>query len=887
MAIYHFAAKVISRADGSSAVASAAYRSASRLHDERLDRAHDFTNKSGVVHSEILAPKGAPQAWQDRAALWNAVEAGEKRKDAQLAREIEFALPREMDEAQGVALARDYVKREFVDRGMVADLNVHWDIAEDGGAKPHAHVMLTLRELVEGEGGDLRFGAKARDWNSTELLTHWREAWADHVNARLAQLGLEARIDHRSFADQGVELEPQDKIGPAGVRRLDRGESADRAQDHRDIARRNGARIIAEPAMALAAITHQQATFTDHDLARFGHRHSDGKDQFDRVMSALRTSPELVRLGRDGAGRTRFTSREMLDVERRLERSANVMAQRRQHGVRPSSLAAAVASSTGRGFVLSGEQKDAVEHVTGREDLALVVGYAGSGKSAMLAVAHEAWSAQGYRVRGAALSGIAAENLEAGSAIPSRTLASLERSWSQGRELLTARDVLVVDETGMIGSRQMQRVLDHAEKAGAKVVLVGDPQQLQAIEAGAAFRALAERHGAIEITQIRRQYDAWQQQATRHLATGRTHEALAAYASAGMVEAHDDNEAARRALIEGWSSERRGDPDKSRMILAYTREDVLALNGQARERMKQEALLGPDHRVTTPRGERAFATTDRVMFLRNERSLGVKNGTPGTIVSIGAGAMGVRLDDGRVVNLDLKTYADLDHGYAATIHKAQGVTVDRTHVLASGHMDRHSAYVALSRHRERTSLHFSRADFATRADLVRVLGRERPKDMALDYVEAFARRPQIGEREGPSRSASGMFAGFRPSPLPIATPSKAVTDDATRQAVRAYARATADASRMERSGLPVLEHQSQALARAGQSVANLWPGALGHLGAAMKARPDLLSAAIKGRLGPLLAAMETERTAGAGKGLKIHAKTPTLGKDREDHGWEI
>ena len=164
----------------------------------------------------------------------------------------------------------------------------------------------------------------------------------------------------------------------------------------------------------------------------------------------------------------------------------------------------ALTAGEGRGLTLGEGQRDALEHITGSGDLALVVGYAGTGKSAMLGVAREAWEAQGYQVRGAALSGIATESLEAGSGIGSRTIASLEHGWAQGRDVLTARDVLVIDEAGMIGSRQMDRVLSAAELAGAKVVLVGDAEQLQAIEAGAAFRALTERHGAAEITEIRR-----------------------------------------------------------------------------------------------------------------------------------------------------------------------------------------------------------------------------------------------------------------------------------------------------------------------------------------------------------------------------------------------
>ncbi len=282
MAIYHFSAKVISRANGSSALASAAYRSASRLYDQRLDRSHDFANKSGVIHSEVMVPEDAPDGLREREKLWNAVEAAEKRKDAQLAREVEFAIPRELTKEQGVELARDFVQTEFVDRGMIGDLNIHWDIGADGQAKPHAHVMLTMRSVDENG-----FGAKVREWNRTEQLEHWREAWAVHVNERLAELGIEARIDHRSFEAQGIGLEPQHKIGPAAARMAGEGLEPDRLEEHREIARANGMRIIADPSVALDAITRQQATFTHRDLAMFAHRHSDGLEQFNAVMGAV------------------------------------------------------------------------------------------------------------------------------------------------------------------------------------------------------------------------------------------------------------------------------------------------------------------------------------------------------------------------------------------------------------------------------------------------------------------------------------------------------------------------------------------------------------------------------------------------------------------------
>lgn len=844
MAIYHFSAKVISRAKGSSAVAAAAYRSASRLHDERLGRAHDFSAKAGVVHSEVMLPEGAPERWRDREILWNEVEAKEVRKDAQLAREVEFALPRELSQRDGVELARSFVQREFVGKGMVADLNVHWDVGADGEAKPHAHVMLALRSA-----GPEGFGGKVRDWNATDQLVAWREAWADHANRRLAELGIDARIDARALKDQGIDLEPQNKIGASGARREIHGEAAERAEDHRAIARRNGERILAEPEIALSAITHQQATFTDHDLARFLHRHTDGKAQFDGALAKVRASSETVRLGRDGQGRERFTSREMLRVERGLERDADKMAERLGHAVTQRDKDAALARSSAAGLNLSTAQRDAVDHVTRRGDLALLVGYAGTGKSALLRVAREAWEAQGYRVRGAALSGMAAESLEGGSGIPSRTLASLEHAWARDRDLLGPRDVLVVDEAGLVGSRQLSRVMAQAQSAGAKVVMVGDAEQLQAIEAGAAFRALSERHGAFELTEVRRQQVAWQRDATRQLATGRTVQALGVYAAAGAVHGHEDAAAAREAMVAGWWAAKQKAPETSQVMLAYTRDDVSALNGLARERMQAAGALGSDHTVETTRGARFFAEGERIVFLRNERELGVKNGTLGTVEQLGETRMSVRLDDGRRLAFDHKAYTDLDHGYATTIHKSQGVTVDRTHVLAGGYMDRHATYVAMSRHRQSVALHYDRETYADEAALGRALSRERAKDSTLDYPDLFAERRSIGVHSTP-----GIFAQFRGAAPSEGLLGETRPDDLAR--TQAFARAWRDMHRMRASGLEVLPHQQVAFDRAAGALDRARLGLAAGMDAALAREPSLAVAAARGRPEALMRAAE-------------------------------
>ena len=731
VAIYHLHAKMVSRAEGRSAVGAAAYRSGSCLTDERTGYSFDYTDKPGVEHAEIIAPEGAAAWVYDRTTLWNTVERSERRKDAQVARELEIALPVELSKDQQGELMRDFVRRSFVSKGMVADFAIHRDNPEN----PHAHLLLTTRSLTE-----TGFGLKRRDWNAKAQLVAWRGEWAQSANEHLARAGLDIRIDHRTLEAQGIDLVPGRKIGlslerqqePELPRNL-----ADRVAESRAIAAENGRRILEDPGIALTALTYSQATFTERDLARYLNTKTDGAEQFQAVFLKVKTADELVALGKDERGETRYTTQEMLRLERSLLVRGERLARSQRHEVSAAHRVQVLAD--GR---LSAEQREAFSHVTGGADLSVVVGVAGAGKSTMLESARRAWEAQGLTVKGAALSGIAAENLETSSGISSRTLASLELAWSGGREALTSRDVLVIDEAGLVGTRQLAGVLARAQDAGAKVVLVGDPEQLQAIEAGAPFRGLASQAGMVELTEVRRQKRAWQKEATRHLATGRTGEALEAYTHQERVREAPNREAAREAMLTAWAKDGRETPGESRLMLAYTRDDVQALNAGARALRAASGELGKGEVIETERGAREFATGDRLYFLRNERGLGVKNGSLGTVEKVRDGVLQVRLDgEGeRRVAVDTRWYRHLDHGYAATVYKAQGTTVDRSYVLATPHYDRHSTYVALSRHREEASVFYGREDFRGRRGTVEesfraTLSRERLKALAHDYLE--------------------------------------------------------------------------------------------------------------------------------------------------------
>ena len=723
MAIYHLSVKIISRAQGRSAVAAAAYRSASRLHEQHTGLWHDFSRKQAVVARGIMLPAGASAWMRERAKLWNGVEAREARKDAQLARDVCLALPQELSLSEQEDLLRSYVQEHFVRRGMVADYAIHHDNPQN----PHAHVMLTMRVV---EGG--KFGLKEPAWNAKARLLDWRQGWAESSNRALALAGFDVAIDARSYAEQGLGIAPGIKIGvaPALQSRDRRDVVAERLAAQAEVRRVNGAAILEDPSLATEAVTRQQATFTAADVRRWLAGHTADAAQADACFAKVMAQKTLVPLTPSPRGQKRWTTQEMLDCERRLLRHAGELSARQGHAA-GAALASSSFSAAHAG--LSAEQQVALAGIVGSGDIAVLEGYAGSGKSRLLGAARMQWEAQGLRVRGAALAGLAAEGLEASSGIASTTLAAWEARLGAG-EGFGRRDVLVVDEAGMVGTRQLERVLGAAQKAGAKVVLVGDTAQLQAIEAGAPMRAVGQAVGTVRLTDIRRQEEGWQQEASVALAEGQVSAALQAYEDRGHLHGHAKQAEAVAAVLAAWDEGRTSQPEQTQAMLAYRRDEVAELNAGAHALRQGSGELRHSREVQTERGLRAFAEGERLVFLRNDRGLGVRNGTTGTLERIEGQQLQVRLDgiEHRRVVVDLQRYRYLDYGYASTVHRAQGMTVDRVHVLASPSFDRHVSYVACSRHRQRLDVHWSKEAFRDRAQLLGRMGQLRAKEMAID-----------------------------------------------------------------------------------------------------------------------------------------------------------
>jgi hypothetical protein len=235
MAIYSLSADVFSRSKGHRATAAAAYRAGVEIEDQTIGERFDYRRKRGIVHAEIMAPENAPEWMHDRAALWNAVELQETRSNSQLAREVMVALPHELSAEERLELVRGFVRSEFVDAGMVADLTIHAPSRQGDGRNHHAHIMLTMRH-IEGDGFAPK---KAREWNSDELLEHWREAWAERCNAALEAAGFDARVDHRSLEAQGIDREPTEHMGKDATNAERKGRKTERGDRNRDTRDRN------------------------------------------------------------------------------------------------------------------------------------------------------------------------------------------------------------------------------------------------------------------------------------------------------------------------------------------------------------------------------------------------------------------------------------------------------------------------------------------------------------------------------------------------------------------------------------------------------------------------------------------------------------------------
>ncbi|HEU0130975.1 MAG TPA: MobF family relaxase [Mycobacteriales bacterium] len=575
---------------------------------------------------------------------------------------------------------------------------------------------------------------------------------AEEIQARLAELGLDgpraaqvATLDtrrrkhpydqHRLAADWQARADQLGFTAPTRYALLHRHHRApvDRAQEQAAMLAPTGLTAAAShfhrrdvvQALCVARVDGDPIEAIEADAAAFL-RHRD--------VVALRAVPD-ERHGDTrppGHGETRYTTTDLLH----LERTVITQAADRAHdglGVVP---AAVLGATLERHHLNPEQQLAAVRLLTGGAGVEVVIGVAGAGKTHLLGAVHDAWTAGGHHVVGAAVAARAAARLTDATGITTWTITRLLAELDDPRHgPMPPGSVIVVDEAGMLGSRDLAALHGYARRDQAKLVLVGDYRQLPEIDAGGLFRALAHRLAPVTLTRNMRQVHGWERAALgaiRDAAPPVVHAALDAYVDHGRVTVQPDVDAARDQLVTDWwtalhtTATSTGTPaarilaesPEAHVMLATRRRAVADLNTRARARLTDAGLLtGPDLVVTAgPLGERRFAVGDLVAARRNDyRNSGLLNGDLGTVTTVDpeAGTLTVTLPDGthHQVSARYLRRGGLDHGYAHTLHRAQGLSAEHVFVDAAGDaLYRESLYTTLSRGRQHTQLYATNPD---------------------------------------------------------------------------------------------------------------------------------------------------------------------------------
>ncbi|MBX5242041.1 AAA family ATPase [Rhizobium sp. NLR22b] len=450
-------------------------------------------------------------------------------------------------------------------------------------------------------------------------------------------------------------------------------------------------------------LTAERSTFSKHDI--------DGS-LLEMEITAAQTREELTGeilrhedvislLERNDAA-TRFTTRSVLAQERQLMGDADALSEMRQHRVGGDQCE----SLLQRHAFLHEEQKQAVTQLTGAEGFAVLRGEAGTGKTMVLALVREAYENAGRRVLALSFTNDVVQDLRqtAGFAQANTVdseLARLENDASTWED----KPVVVVDEAAMLSTEKLAALLHEARKAGAKVILAGDDHQLPSIERGGMFGTLADFHCAAELHEVFRVPDDAQKRAFNHMHKGEWEKALKILDELEFIHWRQDLESARRGLVETWARDNETAPEKTRMVFAFTNAEVDRLNMKLREVWRQQGRLREDHAFKTAAGRTILvAIGDRLQLTGTDKPLGLYKGRTGAVQSIDGSHLTVRQDDGRDITFDTAAFKSFSHGYAGTIHRGQGKTLDQTYLLHTDHWRANISYVALTRHRDRTAL---------------------------------------------------------------------------------------------------------------------------------------------------------------------------------------
>lgn len=724
MAIAFAQVSIHSRAKGHSAIAASSYRSGTKIFDSRTGITHDYSNRHDVIYSDILLPEGSQEAFTQREFLWNQAELAEKRSDAQVSKDVVLALPIELDLVQQIELARRFAQTHFVDNGIPADISIH----DHDGGNPHAHILITTRRLEK--DGFSKY--KARDLNPAFAKgfivekDYWGEEWREMQNEYFIEKNIDLTVDLNHI----ISERHHGKLKDADNHYL-LTEKTILQQARQEV-------LLNDIDNVINHISAQHSVFTRRDVERLvfkTFKPSDTPQSYLHWVEQIMGHEDLIELGKNERGQLCYTTHLQYIQEAKLRDDIEVMMKNKDD------IGGKSIDNIIKNYTLSDEQLEAVRYITGGSQISVVIGRPGTGKSYLLTPIKEHYEQHKYRVIGAALSGKVAKSLQTDTGIQSSTIASLTYKLANQQLKLNSNDVLIIDEAGMVDFTSMALLIREAKKAGSKVILVGDPDQLKPIHNGEIFRGIAALTGYIELEHIKRQNDLGDRLASMNMAKGMIAEAVDHYHEKGAIVFSETTEAAAKNLIHDWQAGITEANLQDSVVLAFTRASVGYLNDQARMALKEKQILSQEE-LAFQGFERPLkiAVGERLLFRQNDKTIGVRNGDLGTVQSIKKDQFQIKLDSGELFTIP-NSYNKMDYGYALTVHKSQGMTVKHSKVLIdSKYWDRHLNFVAMTRHKDSLKIYTDSINHPTIKELKQTLSRSNTRDNVIDWPLDFATR---------------------------------------------------------------------------------------------------------------------------------------------------
>lgn len=727
MAIQFARCEYVSRSTGGNACRKASYNQRTAMRCERTGELFSFADRVGHAYHEILLPEGADEKFKESSFLWNTVEKFETRKNSQLLKEIVVALPDDppVSLADRIELCRRFSGRHFVEKGLIVQMDIH--APEESEKNWHAHLLVTTRRLSE--DGTTFEKTKARDLDPVVrkgLVIEadvWGEHWRDLQNAYFEEKGYDLKVDP-------VGILSQEHLGPIRMRHH-MNEAIGRSQSLQQV----NQKLAQDPRCVLEALTRTQAVFSSRDIELFLNKHVPLEMREDVFEGILSHKSLLLLYDSETTQVTGcYTTKRVRDEEEKLMRFAEAIAQKSAPSLSASSIAVGLENKS-----FTEEQLKAYQQcVQSGNNLCLIQGRAGVGKTYVLDAIRKAHESEGYRVLGLAPTHKVTQDLTQ-SGFEAKTCHSFLFALKNNREQINTHTptVVIVDEAGMLGTTLSVELLHKIRKSGAKLICVGDDRQLSAVDRGGVFQSLLNRYPSVELTQVKRQSIGWQKMMSEDLSQGKIRNSVDLLQSHGGIHWQDTKEEALIELLKAWDQERQTHPNHTLMILAQKNTEVDALNAGVRDILKAQGQLGNVALICqTPRGETEFAMGDRIQLTKTDKRQGLKNGQFGTIETIDLKnkTMQVFLENGGKQEINTQTYRGLRHGYASTVYKAQGSTLDSVYVLHSKTTNRSTSYVALTRQTKSLSLFVSKDETPHETALIQQMSRPNKNNLSLNFA---------------------------------------------------------------------------------------------------------------------------------------------------------